>query len=217
MAITAYFVRHGQTYLNRYNRVQGWSDAPLTAKGKADAQQTGKELAAIDFDYLFCSDLPRTVATARLLLATDTNTTITEPIPDKAFREEFFGYFEGQNAAEFTSFLGGAAGARWTFTDMFNAWGPDKLKDKVAAADPYGDAEDHVQFWNRVGKGIDRLRALPDGSTAVIVTHGVTIRSIAEHFGYHTTESVRNGSMTRLTLTPTTTHVDFYNQLELPN
>ena len=74
MAITAYFVRHGQTYLNRYNRVQGWSDAPLTAKGKADAQQTGKELAAIDFDYLFCSDLPRTVATARLLLAADTNT-----------------------------------------------------------------------------------------------------------------------------------------------
>ena len=60
------------------------------------------------------------------------------------------------------------------------------------------------------------MRALPDGSTAVVVSHGVTIRSLAEHYGYHTTESVKNGSMTRLTLTPTDTHVDFYNQLELP-
>lgn len=216
MAITVYFVRHGQTYLNRYNRVQGWSDAPLTAKGKADAQQTGKELAAIDFDYLFSSDLARTMATARLLLAADPNTTIKEPIPEPAFREEFFGYFEGQNSSEFTSFMSGAQGSRWTFAEMFSAWGPDKLKDTVAAADPYGDAEDHVRFWNRVGKGIDRLRALPDGSTVVVVSHGVTIRSIADHFGYHTEESPRNGSMTRLTLTPSTTHVDFYNQLKLP-
>ena len=58
MAITAYFVRHGQTYLNRYNRVQGWSDAPLTAKGKADAQQTGKELAAIDLTTFSVATFP---------------------------------------------------------------------------------------------------------------------------------------------------------------
>lgn len=39
MAITVYFVRHGQTYLNRYHRVQGWSDAPLTSQGQTEALQ----------------------------------------------------------------------------------------------------------------------------------------------------------------------------------
>lgn len=33
MAINVYFVRHGQTYLNLYHRMQGWSDSPLTERG----------------------------------------------------------------------------------------------------------------------------------------------------------------------------------------
>ena len=215
MAITVYFVRHGQTYLNRYHRVQGWSDAPLTSQGKTDAKRTGKVLSGVGFDYLFSSDLARTMETARLLLAASNNSQIKAPTPTPAFREEFFGFFEGLDSAMLTNFLG--AETRFdNFADMFSKLGPDTLKDRVAAADPYKDAENHVQFWNRVSKGIDHLRSLPDGSTAVVVSHGVTIRSIAEHYGYHTTESVKNGSMTRLTLTTADTHVDFYNQLELP-
>ena len=30
-----YFVRHGQTYLNKYKNMQGWSDTPLTPEGEA--------------------------------------------------------------------------------------------------------------------------------------------------------------------------------------
>lgn len=217
MAIHVYFVRHGQTYLNRYNRIQGWSDAPLTEKGKADARRAGKALAAIHFDYLFSSDLARTMATSRLLLAADPNTDITEPLPEPAFREEFFGSFEGQDGAAFADFLGGPEGYN-TFAAMNAGWGPDKLKDKIAAADPYGDAEDHVTFWNRIGKGFDRLRALPDGSTVVVVSHGAAIRSIADHYSdeIDAGESPRNGSITKLTLDGDQTHVDFYNKLEIP-
>lgn len=215
MAITVYFVRHGQTYLNRYHRVQGWSDAPLTKQGQADAKRTGKVLSAVDFNYLFSSDLARTMETARLLLAVNDHTDIKVPTPTPAFREEFFGYFEGLESSLLTNFLGAETSFE-NFADMFSKLGPDALKDRVAAADPYKDAENHIQFWNRVGKGLDHLRSLPDGSTAVVVSHGVTIRSIVEHYGYHTTESAKNGSITRLSLTPATTHVDFYNQLELP-
>ena len=57
MAITVYFVRHGQTYLNRYNRMQGWSDAPLTEKGIEDAKRVGRALSKVKFDYIFSSDL----------------------------------------------------------------------------------------------------------------------------------------------------------------
>ncbi|GAA3331389.1 hypothetical protein GCM10020331_087800 [Ectobacillus funiculus] len=30
-----YVVRHGETYLNRYNKMQGWADSPLTEEGKS--------------------------------------------------------------------------------------------------------------------------------------------------------------------------------------
>lgn len=217
MTIQVYFVRHGQTYLNRYNRIQGWLDAPLTEKGKADARRAGKALAAIDFDYIFSSDLTRTMTTSRLLLAANPNTDITEPTPEPAFREEFFGYFEGQNGPSFADFLGGSKGYH-TFAEMVAGFGPDKMKDLIAAADPYGDAEDHIQFWSRIDKGFDHLRALPDGSTVVVVSHGATIRSIVGRFSdeFDVGDSPRNGSITKLTLDGDKTHVDFYNQLEIP-
>lgn len=37
-----YMVRHGQTYLNKYRRLQGWSDAPLTESGIAEAHRIGQ-------------------------------------------------------------------------------------------------------------------------------------------------------------------------------
>lgn len=218
MAINVYFVRHGQTYLNRYNRMQGWSDAPLTEKGQADAKRAGQLLSKIHFDYIFSSDLARTMATARLLLAADPNTDITEPTPEPAFREEFFGSFEGQNGAEFADFLGGAEGYH-SFAAMIGGWGPDKLKDKIAAADQYGDAEDSTRFWERINKGFEHLRALPDDSTVVVVSHGAAIRSIASHFSDQIDpgESPRNGSITKLTLDGDRINVDFYNKLEIPD
>ena len=44
MAITVYIVRHGQTLLNRYKKMQGWVDSPLTEKGIQDGKRAGKIL-----------------------------------------------------------------------------------------------------------------------------------------------------------------------------
>ena len=35
--LNLYLVRHGQTYFNIYNKLQGWSNSPLTEKGKENA------------------------------------------------------------------------------------------------------------------------------------------------------------------------------------
>lgn len=32
MSINLYIVRHGETYINKYKRIQGWTNAPLTKK-----------------------------------------------------------------------------------------------------------------------------------------------------------------------------------------
>ncbi len=85
MAINVYFVRHGQTYLNLYNRMQGWADGPLTPKGEEDAKRVGRALAPIQFDYVFCSDLARTASTTRFLLAEHPGNN-PKPIPEPAFR-----------------------------------------------------------------------------------------------------------------------------------
>ena len=56
---TLYVVRHGQTYFNIFNKLQGWSNSPLTQKGIDGAVETGKRLADIDFKATYCSDMPR--------------------------------------------------------------------------------------------------------------------------------------------------------------
>lgn len=48
--VTAYFIRHGETYLNLYGKMQGWADAPLTESGTEDARATGRRLANTRFD-----------------------------------------------------------------------------------------------------------------------------------------------------------------------
>ncbi len=43
--VTVYLVRHGQTWFNRFNKMQGWSDSPLTDQGIADAKRAGDLLS----------------------------------------------------------------------------------------------------------------------------------------------------------------------------
>ena len=49
MTVTFYITRHGETQFNVENRVQGWCDSPLTAKGIYDAYKLGQGLAGVDF------------------------------------------------------------------------------------------------------------------------------------------------------------------------
>jgi Fructose-2,6-bisphosphatase len=54
--LTIYFVRHGKTLFNLFNRMQGWVDSDLTEDGKEDAIKAGKRLAAIKFDCAYSSN-----------------------------------------------------------------------------------------------------------------------------------------------------------------
>lgn len=220
MAVTVYFVRHGQTYLNLYSRMQGWSDAPLTEKGIQDGKQAGLRLKHVKFDYIFSSDLKRAVDTAKLLLSSHPQTKFTAPVQDPDFREIFFGVFEGLNGDEVANTIGGPHGNFRTYSDMITGLGADKVKDLTHEADPYHHAENAKMFWERMDRGLNRLRNLPDGSVAVVVSHGAAIRSIAGRFADSSVpvnKSAKNGAVTKLTLTKDNTKVDFYNQVKIPD
>ena len=86
-----WLVRHGETACSRDGVLAGWTDVPLTAIGVAQAEAVRPFLAGERFAGAWCSDLQRTVATARLAWG--------EAAPDPRLREINFGEFEGQTWA----------------------------------------------------------------------------------------------------------------------
>lgn len=91
MAVTFYYVRHGQTVFNLSRRLQGWCDSPLTEKGIEDAGRAEKALRAIPFDRAYCSSSERCVDTAAIILQRH-NVTAK---PTKLLKEVDFGRLDG--------------------------------------------------------------------------------------------------------------------------
>ncbi len=61
-----WLVRHGETTRSRDGRLAGWSDVRLTERGRAEAMALRQILTGRVFAGVWCSDLARTRATARL-------------------------------------------------------------------------------------------------------------------------------------------------------
>ncbi|KGO24772.1 hypothetical protein Q757_08465, partial [Oenococcus alcoholitolerans] len=97
MKATFYLVRHGQTFYNRYNKLQGWSDSPLTENGIQDAVKVGKRLARINFSAAFSSDTSRAIKTARIIIEENNSSKPIELTSLPNLREQFYGSFEGTN------------------------------------------------------------------------------------------------------------------------
>lgn len=86
-----YFIRHGETESNRERRYQGWTESPLSETGIRQAEKASFFLAGASLDGLFCSDLQRAAATARVIGAGCGLAPVTNPL----LREIHFGRWEG--------------------------------------------------------------------------------------------------------------------------
>lgn len=67
-----YLVRHGATRMNKQSgvsvdRERGWSDVPLTAEGRAEAQKAGLKLRGKGIEHVSASNLARAAETARTI------------------------------------------------------------------------------------------------------------------------------------------------------
>ncbi|GAX03414.1 phosphoglycerate mutase [Secundilactobacillus pentosiphilus] len=212
-----YVVRHGQTYFNIYNKLQGWSNSPLTQKGIDGAVATGKRLADIHFDAAYCSDTTRAMDTAKLILKENQASNIKEPQTTMFFREEFYGYYEGNDMAQ-AWYLAGAPHGLPTFKDIVTKYSIGKAKDYLKEADPFHQAENNEEYWARVDQGFDLIRHnahLKDGDNVLLISHGNTLLSLMERYGggkYDLTVRPANGSLTNLTLTDDDVIVESYNK-----
>lgn len=201
MAYSIYLVRHGQTYLNRYNKIQGWSDSPLTPKGVKDSHDAGKRLAQIAFTHAFHSDTTRAARTCRYILAGN-KTAASSLIPQalSEFREQNFGYFEGCDTSQAWLMIGADHSCK-TFNEIITKYSLAKARDFTKAADPFHDAEDNAEYWTRLKHGFEYLHELARPNDKILlVAHATMIRSITQHFApeIDVTVSPKNGSVTRL-------------------
>ena len=201
MLLHLYAVRHGQTYFNRYNRLQGWSNSPLTASGLRDADRAGHKLSKVDFAAAYCSDTTRAQETVRRILDQNQSEKKPEPVSDSHFREQFYGYFEGQDMA-MAWWAAGAPHGAGTYQQIVDQFGLAATRDFLKEADPFSDAESDSEYWTRIAGGFALIAADPhlqDGDRVLLISHGNTLLSLVNRFGggrYDTSSRPSNGSVT---------------------
>lgn len=214
--LNIFLVRHGQTYFNIYNKLQGWSNSPLTAKGKTDAKKAGERLKNIHFDGAFCSDTTRAMETIQTILDMNEADSVAKPVTAPYFREEFYGSYEGSNM-DIAWYNAGAPHGFKNFHDIVTKYSIGQAKDWLKDADPFHDAENNEEYWQRMDKGLALIRHadLPDNANVLWVSHGNTLLSLVERFGhgkYDVTVRPANGSLTTALLTDDDMQIVEYNK-----
>ncbi|KRL63373.1 histidine phosphatase family protein [Lactobacillus psittaci] len=212
-----YIVRHGRTYINHYNKMQGWCDTPLTEAGEKGAQEAAEALKNVPFDIAFSSDTKRANDTCDIIVQRNINHNSLQHLTSKFFREQFYGYFEGMDSDMAWRMIAGPVGLK-NLPDLLENYSIDEIKDLMHKADPYHEAESAAQYWNRIEQGLDLIRELDGYENILLVTHGFTIRSLVAKYGqgkFDIKTGPRNSSITIMEMTDRTTKITSYNQLEV--
>lgn len=103
------------------------------------------------------------------------------------------------------------------FREIVTAYSIGQAKDWLKDADPFHDAENNEEYWQRMDKGIELIQNadLPNDANVLWVSHGNTVLSLVERFGhgkYDVTKRPANGSLTRATLTDNDMEIVEYNK-----
>jgi glucosyl-3-phosphoglycerate phosphatase len=141
-------IRHAETVANAAGVWQGHGDAGLSGPGLRQAEALGERLRGEGVTHVVSSDLARAMETCRAAGL--------DARPDAAWREMDIGAWEGMTR------------------DELYARFPAEMKALASDADvPMGGGETWAGFTARVAGALDDLAGrLPDGSDAVVVTHG---------------------------------------------
>ena len=157
-------VRHGQSTWNAEGRWQGWSDPPLSALGRAQADDAAGDLAGVGITGVACSDLVRARVTAEVLAAA---LELPPPTVDPDLREYDVGDWEGLTRAEIE--------VGWP--EQLAAW-----REGGLLATPGG--ETRANFVSRIVGALVAVTAREElMDTALVVTHGGVIRAAEQVTG----------------------------------
>lgn len=144
-------IRHGETDWNAEKRIQGHTDIPLNAVGRAQALAMAFSAAHHRFNAIYSSDLVRAVETAQALAQrTDLQVKLLPQL-----RERHFGLFQGITAAQGAERYAEAY-ARYVARDLEY---------------DFENGESLRHFAERVSAGVDWLVRHHGGQTVAAVSH----------------------------------------------
>jgi 2,3-bisphosphoglycerate-dependent phosphoglycerate mutase len=168
-------IRHGESQWNLENRFTGWTDVPLTEKGREEARRAGEKIRHIHFDKAYTSVLKRAIDTLDIVLQTIGQ--VGMPIAyDRALNERHYGDLQGLNKAETAEKFGKEQVHVWRRSYDVAPPGGESLKDTAARTLPYFEA--HIVPDLRLGKNV------------LVSAHGNSLRSIVMHLDKLSREQV---------------------------
>jgi probable phosphoglycerate mutase len=144
-------VRHGETDWNVERRIQGHTDVPLNATGRAQALAMAFNAAHHRFSAIYSSDLVRATETARYVAEREDEP--VRPLPD--LRERHYGIFQGLTATEAATRFP-AAHARYLARDVDY---------------DFETGENMHVFVARILRALDWLIRHHEGQTLLMVSH----------------------------------------------
>jgi broad specificity phosphatase PhoE len=145
-------VRHGETTYNAEGRIQGQTDAPLSERGRWQAERIAERLRGYQFDACYASDLSRAADTARAIMRHHPETPFEFTT---LLREIRFGVFEGKIAPEIAE----------AYPDEYALW----MENRRGFTPP--GAESIPELHERAGRALAWLRE-QGKETALVVAHG---------------------------------------------
>lgn len=182
--INLYFMRHGETIINRAHRTQGWCDGVLTEKGIEVAVNVGLGLRDIKFDAVYSSDLGRAVKTATIIINENRASGKIELQELQGLREVCFGKYEGERESviindimthlKVSSFEEGEE--KYEFQKAYC--------DTCSLMDDTNEAEDYETVFKRVMKSINDICSCHSGKddcNVLLVIHGGILRIIIDY------------------------------------
>jgi probable phosphoglycerate mutase len=154
-------VRHGETAWNAEGRVQGQTDVPLSAVGKAQARALAAALGRERFAALYASDLARVQQTA----APPARALGLEVRLDASLRERHYGKFETLTYAE----------ARELHPEDYA-----RFKAKEPGYD-FGSGESLLAFNARAIACVAAIAGRHPGEAVLVFTHGGVLEMVRRH------------------------------------
>lgn len=151
-----WLIRHGETDWNAERRIQGQQHNPLSALGVRQAQCLGARLIDENFGTVYCSDLKRTVQTAKIVFPE------REFVFDKRLREISRGVLEGKLGADLIG----------EQRDVYTAMQRDLLGVRPPDGENYRDLASRTVPW---------LESLPESGKVAAVTHGGVIYTLLHY------------------------------------
>lgn len=158
-----YIIRHGKTYWNSQNKIQGWTDIELNEDGRDVAVKSQVGMKDIHFDAIYSSPLKRAYETACILKGDRDIPVIVE----ERIKELGFGVLEG---ADFSKIKDASTGDQGTFFSQ-----PEKY-----VVPEGGESFDHVT--ERAGEFIAELvKKHGENDRVMIVAHGAVNKAMMRY------------------------------------